>query len=355
MKIALIEIGNSHDECLYSQIKIIKSSKDIHLTLIANKSLEESASYYDLVDCKKFVSLRKGIKQWIDLYKLWVYYKKEDFDKIIFNTAQGKETSRILRFPFGKKTKFYGTLHDTRKLNSSYSQKAISKKIDHYFILNEYLEKNIPSSAKKHLTFSVFHPIFFPTYPEVQVDKKEEEIWICVPGQVESKRRDYRALFDSIKQFDIDKKVKFVLLGRYGHAHGDGDRLLEQLTSLKVEDQFLIWEKFIPLDLFHAMIKNSDFVLPLIHPGDDSGDLYKGQISGAFNIAVGYKKPLLIEEGVSSDLNDYDMITYKKSELMKTINELVSDKSTLPFEQDKWTFSTQRKAYLQGLGIEVKD
>jgi len=353
MKIAIVELGGSHDECLYAQIKMIKSVQGIHLTLICNDSLKDNVKYYDLVDQKLFIPLKRGDKQWPSLYRLWLQLKKERFNKIIFNTAQGKVIRKLLRFPFHKRTQFYGTLHDTRKIASSHTQKGISKKVRHYFILNEYLEKNMTKGGKNRISFSVYHPIFFPAYPQQNINKKKDEIWICIPGQVELKRRDYTTLFESIKQHGIHKNVKFLLLGRYGHAHGDGDYILKKIAALSVQDHFLLWEKFVPVDVFHNMIKNSDYILPLIHEGDISGNLYKNQISGAYNLAVGYRKALVVEKRIAEKvLMDYEPITYDKETLMKTINELPSPTSKQLYEHEKWSFDAQRKNYLQAIGLD---
>lgn len=355
MKIALVEIGGSHDECIYSQIKIIKSYKGIDLTLICDDSLKENSKYFDLVDKKIFIPIRKGYKQWIDYYRLWRLIKSEGFDKIILNTGQGMRISKLLYFPFGNHTKFYGILHNSKKIIASLSQKIISRKVKHYYVLNEYLESNIEKGEKNNLSFSVLHPVFFPKYPELPINKKKDEIWICIPGRVELKRRDYETLFKSIKDYGINKNIKFLLLGSCSHTHGDGDYVKKQISNLSVQNNFLTWENFIPVNVFHSMIKNSDYILPLIHEGDISGDYYKTIITGAYNIAVGYKKAMLIEKAISNDLLDYNPIIYDKNFLMKTINQLNKSGSINPYNHKKLSFDFQRRTYLNSLGLTLPD
>jgi len=352
MKIALIEIGGSHDECLYSQVKILKSVKNVHLTLICDESLRENVKYYDSVDENIFIQItKKGFRQWRDLYELWKLCKKEKFDKIIFNTAQGKIISKFLMFPFSKRVDFYGTLHNVSKLGSSGTQRRISKKVKHYFILNEYLENGLMKNNTKNNSFSVFHPVFFPNYPKLKIDKKENEIWICIPGQVELKRRDYGALFESIKAYGININIKFLLLGKYGHKHGDGDFIKKHIQKLSIENQFMTWEGFIPVSTFNSMIKMSDYILPLIHNKDSSGELYQNQISGAFNIAVGHKKEIIVETALSEILRDYSPVVYEKQSLMKTINNLTSIDVDDLFTDEKWSFDYQKKSFLKALNI----
>ncbi len=348
MKIALIEMTNSHDECLYSQVKIIRTVPNVHLTLICTSSLKENIEFIDSVDRKVFYEMKKGIHEWIFMFKLWHFCRKENFDKIIFNTAQGILTGRLMKFPYKKRTNFYGILHETKKLGTSFSQNRISKKIKHYFILNDYLKNN----TKYKFTVSVFYPIFFPPFTFEPVDKKIGDTWICVPGQVELKRRDYKALFESIELHGINENVKILLLGRYGHSNGDGAYIQEQISRLNLEDNILIWENFIPVVHFHTMVNSSDYILPLIHEGDASGDLYQNQISGAFNLAAGYKKPLVLEKHIFDKCKFSKAVTYDVESIMKTLNELKPNDTANIYYEEKMDFEIQRKNYLESIGIK---
>lgn len=354
MKIALIEIGGSHDECLYSQVKILKSVENIELSLVYNESLQDSIDYFDLVDHKKPVLIRSGSKRLIDLFKLWKWIKKEGFDKVIFNTAQGKIISRLLLLPF--KAKLYGTLHNIRKLAGSGSQKLITKKMERYFVLNQYLIEKINPQAKAAKEFVEFHPIFFPNYPKYGIEKKENEIWICVPGQVENKRRDYPALFESLKNEGCNKNLKFIFLGRCGHQHGDGEYVKSQINALGMEDNFMLWEAFVDVKLFHNMLAVCDYILPLMHKGHPSGDLYVNQISGAFNIAAGYKTPLIMEKAYAGEkFTDYDTVLYDKQNIMQVLNGLCQAPNPVNYKLEKWSFAYQRKQYLKAVDIEISE
>ncbi len=348
MKVALVEIGGSHDECLYSQIRIIKSHSNIHLTLVCNEVLEGNTKHFDLIDEKVFVSVRSGFKQWLDLFRIWQTLRAKNFEKIIFNTAQGRAVSRLFRFPFKNGIEFYGILHDTSKVSSSHSQRFISKRMDHYFVLSHYLLRTIKNDS----SYSVFFPVYFPDYQDQKVSKEEGEIWICVPGQVELKRRDYTALFDSIQEFGVAKNIKFLLLGRCEHSHGDGSFVKKRIAELSVSDNFFTWDEFVPVSIFYSLIKNSDYIMPLIHEDHISGNLYKNQISGAYNLAVAYSKPILAELDVSEKmLSEYNPITYEKRGMMKTINQLGVPDVTNLYSDNKWSFDFQRKLYLESIGI----
>lgn len=345
MKIALIELGSSHDECLYSQIKILTSNSDIQLTLICNTLLKENVKHFELEGKTFFFTIKKGISKWLSLFKIWQFCYKNKFDKIIFNTATGKSVQILLLFPFHKQTKYYGTIHNIGKLNKSKSQKFITKRLSHFFILNEYLSRNL----KIDKSFSSFYPIFFPDYKVESISKSKDEIWICVPGQVELKRRDYKTLFESIEAFGIQAHLKILLLGRYGHFYGDGPYILEQIERLNLKNNIMIWKDFIPVENFHNMVRMSDYILPLIHPGDESGLLYENQITGAFNLAIGYKKPLILETSVSDKFPE--SISYEKHKIIETLNSLKSTENKDFYQDKKWTFEYQKEIYLKGIGV----
>ena len=255
MKIALVEIGGSHDECLYSQIKFIKSTDNIYLSLICNEKLQKNASLFDMVDEKSFIPLRSGIALWIDIFRLRQKLIKEKYDKIIFNTAQGSNLKKLLWFGLDKNTELIGLLHDTQKLYCSHSQKMISKKIRKYFLLSDYLLQDIRQSIKKNLILETFYPIFFPNYREITVNKEKFDLWICIPGQVELKRRDYIGLFRSIKKNGINHRIKFILLGPCQHPYGDGEYIKQEITKHNVKDNFMLWNDFIYFEQFHSIIK----------------------------------------------------------------------------------------------------
>lgn len=346
LRVALIELSTSHDECLYAQVKMLKSDKNIHLTLICNEKHRDNVKYYDLVNTIEFVQINKGIHVWLDLFRVRKMMLKGNFDKIVFNTAQGPLLKKLLMLPFGK-TDMIGTLHNTNKLNGSVGQKIISKKIRKYFVLNDYLLDTIRPKDHPALQFASYYPIFFPTFPEINVTKKENEIWICVPGQVELKRRDYNSLFDSIEKTGIKAAVRFILLGRCSHAHGDGNQVKDWILQNNLTDHFMLFDDFISPELFHSILKKCDYVLPLIHPLHKSFDLYKTQVSGAYNLAFAYKKPLLMEKSFSlyTDFKD-NSVFYDCNQIMETLNNVKPDSSAAFYTEEKWNFEFQKNKYL---------
>src|SRR5690606_29138848 len=103
IKVALVEISNSHSECLYSQIKILKSVPDLELTLIGSFAIQKSVELFDMVDKKVFFSARNGAASWIDIFKIWRYCILNKFDYIILNSAQGTKILHFVLFPYHRK------------------------------------------------------------------------------------------------------------------------------------------------------------------------------------------------------------------------------------------------------------
>ncbi len=86
MKIAIIEIGGSHSECLYSQILFLKSQPHVSVTLIVDSDLAGRVSNFTQVD--ELVVIEIGREKWKAIFKIRSLLFKGKFDKVILNTAQ---------------------------------------------------------------------------------------------------------------------------------------------------------------------------------------------------------------------------------------------------------------------------
>jgi hypothetical protein len=200
-----------------------------------------------------------------------------------------------------------------------------------------------------------FYPIFFPQIDTPNIYKPKDEIWICIPGQVEYKRRDYESLFKSIAQYGLPAKIRLIFLGRCMHAHGDGIRVKKMIDNLGIKSQCLLFDGFVPIDLFFAYIKRSDFILPLIHPNSTESKAYGYEkVSGAFNVAFGFKKVMFCDEYYKDNIDFSDSCIFYRPEELHLIFEHVDNhqRNTIKFYQNPcWDFSYQQKKYLSFLGI----
>lgn len=351
-KIALVEMGGSHDECLYAQVRYLKSAGH-RVELICNHSLKSNVDYFDGLDRVHFIELRTGLTQWVDLWRIRKLLVKGKFDRIVFNTAQGNVLKNLFLLPLPKKSLRFGVIHNLRKLGKSHSQKVITRHLKAYFVLSDYLIDRVDPEVRKTVKLQPLYTVFYPNYPKVDVAKLEHEIWICVPGQVERSRRDYDSLFDSIERYGVNKNVKFIFLGRCEHADGDGSYVKQRIAELGVTEQFMLWDSFIETELFYSILQQSDYILPLIHPDHESFSLYEYQISGAFNLAFGYKKPLLMERSFA-ELEDFktNAIVYSVATMMEQMNALSTPDFQQFYQEEKWRFEYQRDGFLKVLGLE---
>lgn len=291
-KAALIEIGGSHDECLYSQLAFLKSG-GYETHLICSSNLEQQVADYTNADEKLFIDFidKDIISNWKKLGQLRNYIVHNTITTVIFNTSEGAHIRNFTLLPFPHNIQFAGTIHNAKKLHGSFSQSIISRRVKKYFVLHDYLLQYIP--AKMRAQCSSYYPIFFPNYPSVEhIDKKANDIWVCIPGQLEYKRRDYTALAKAIAETKTHLPLKFILLGKSKHRYGDGAAFENLVKELNIENYFVLWDGFIDNNTFYSYLQASDFIMPLIHKGAEGFDNYfKYQVSGSFNLAIAYKKP----------------------------------------------------------------
>lgn len=347
-KVALIEFHNAHLECLYSQIQFLNEG-GYQVYGIANEksktSWQQMGNFEDLQAISK--SGLKGFKVWKLLWAIRLYLVKNDISIIVFNTAQSGYVKKFCSLPFPKHFKFLGTLHDLKKLEHSGSQKVISRRVKHYWVLNDYL---VPESSK--YSISSYYPIFFPKLLLKETIKKPKgEVWVCIPGQVECKRRDYETLFKGIAKNPLPNNIKFILLGKSMHPSGDGAWVKREIKRLNCKNHFVMWKGFVENDEFDTYMQLSDYILPLIHPHNNFFDAYlKYRVSGAFNQAFGYKKPLLMHSSFSTipDFNENAQFyeTESLDNLLEQICKLKKVDEKL-YEGLKWQFNFQMNHYLE--------
>lgn len=333
-KIALIEVTDFHDECLFSQIEYLKSP-EVHITLICNAKLANRVNKIKGVDKYIFIDLSSKLKK----YKAWIsiwFYVKNNVSKVIFNTAENY-IFKLLFLPF-KNVELIGILHNGHKLKRK-KQKIISKKLDKYFVLGHFIKRSIKKEGLTQNPVGVFYPILFPEYKTV-LNKPENEIWITIPGAVESDKRDYSSLYELL----LPKNVKLILLGA---AKTEAAKfLLKKLSQSKLEDNLMVFDKFIPNEIFHAYIEKSDFILPLIHPCiEQFSHFLNYKISGSYNLAIGYRKPLLLEKSLKPIEELNDCANYYDSENMNSILSAIEEEKDY-YKSLTWSKEHQRKAFL---------
>lgn len=356
LKAALIEIDGSHDECLYSQLLFLKQG-GYTTTLICNEKLRSQVMEFDAADEKLFFPLDNQSK-WQELKDLWrirQYIVRHNITTVIFNSAHASRVKYLTQMLFPRRFRFYGTLHGINKLKGSFTQKMISRKVKKYFVLNDYLLQNLGQLPHRGLQFSSYYPIFFPAFAgKPLVEKPANEYWIAIPGQVEYKRRDYETLVRAFAQLKDKTGYKFLLLGKSEHRHGNGPELRALIDELGVADYFVFWKDFLDNASFHAYLEQCDVMMPLIHPGNDGFRKYLVyQITGMYNLAFAYRKPMLMLEDFSAyeDFKENAVFYTLDSlpEVLQHAREKIAAIAPQMYRQPKWSFDWQAKNYLDFL------
>lgn len=348
-KICLIELGGSHFECMETQIHFLKD--DFHLTLLTNSDkLDKASALVPLVDEVKAMPFSANesftLANSLNITRL---LKKSDYDFIVLNTAQGGiKWICLLSFFIGVKAKFLGILHNVHKLKKGFGQRIISQRVSHYFVFGDFLEKYAQTFSKKSI--SSFLPIFVRHENVVSVRKPADEFWICIPGNIEFKRRDYPKLLDAITTTNLSDKVRFVLLG--ATKSKDAEVLKEKINELKINDFFILFDEYIDTQIFNTYLSLSDCVLPLLTADSSETKLYQTcKVSGSWLNVLTFHKPLLCHNIFDhlDDLQKRSIFYSDLKELFQTYlqnptHEMFSGLVTTDVKQD---FEYQKQVFLK--------
>ncbi len=342
MKVALIELGDAHAECLYSQLLFLKKSgAEVHL--LCSSAMEPQVWRFEEADSIQYFAHKKGsfFRNMVNTMAIRKFIIKNRIDKVVFNTVEEPHVRGFLNLILPGSVEFIGILHDASK----YHAVALSR-VKKIFVLNDYILYNVTTRLGK--LFASFYPIFFPNFRLEEFNKPSKEIWICIPGQVEFRKRDYKALFSALETKRPKENLRFILLGRSDHHNGNGREVKEFIRRSGLEKFFMLFEGFIDDVLFHSYLRSCDYVMPLIHPGDPSFETYmNNQVSAAYNMAFAYKIPMICHKALERypDFRDTSLF-YTPETIVKTINGLGSVKKNRFYKDSKWKFETQRSRYI---------
>lgn len=296
MKVALIEIGGSHDECLFTQILALHQNQIPVFMLTTQEVWDRNPAWHPMVSEIKCVSfVGKFGSDW-KIWKLAIHdFKRFGVTHVVCNTAQGGQI-RNLTFLLPRSMKMLGIIHTIRKFQGSFTQKVIHRRIRSYLLLSDFLrEKIVPPTG---IEVGVFYPIVYPK-SELRFPKNPNEISIGIVGGVEFRRKDLYGFVDMLEQ--TPEQVKVYFLGKSKRESDDFKTFHSLLVEKKIEDKVVFFDHFLSQEELDAHLRNMDFLCPLIHPETPSAEQYiSNQISGMFNIAFGYRIPLLIHQAYAS-------------------------------------------------------
>ena len=341
MKIAIVEISESHEECIYTQVSFLKDA-GFSVTLFGHPNIIKQAnSYIHLFDTIQEIDF--NTLSFLKSFSLQIKLTKQlaTFDSVIFNTASSsKKLRNIALFLTFYKVDVIGVLHDAKRLEKSFTQRLFSIKIKKYFVLNDFIKENYKNIRASKL--ESFYPIFFPKTDTEEITKDVNDIWITIPGRLHYSRRNYKFLIEQLQKHQINKNIKFVILGNINSK--DGLHFLEELKNYELVHSFIIFKEFISNSTYYSYLEKSDYILPLLNLNDKS--YLKSKITGTFNMAFGFKKSMICNQelAIISDINK-NGILYDEHSFISILNELSFDDSNR-YDDEKWTYKYQKTKYI---------
>lgn len=341
-KIVVVELNPYHDECLYSQCLLLRRL-DMDIMVVANsiarKRVEDSLKSLNVKTM--FFPFSSGIKGLGAILSFYRLVRSMGDIHLHFNTAQGNVAWKLFLLPFPKRIIVTGTIHNVPKLQTSFGQKIITRQIKKYMLLSDLLMPAYMKLCQKPAV--VVYPVFYPKNETVELLKPKEETWIVVPGAVSLGRRDFSSLFSS-KPFSLNDKIKIILLGNINR--GDGSTVLDWIRENGMERNFISFNEYVPNNLFYSYVEKCDYIMPLVHPSKAKYAKYiKEKISGTYNLAVAYRKPMLCptEMSVYEDFIDTSFF-YDVDKITDCLNSLAAEKPQKKlFSIPKWTIEYQMK------------
>jgi hypothetical protein len=346
-KIALVEFGGSHDECLLSQMVALKQ-RGCSITFVSTKAMYERNPFFeDYCNDVHFVSLTgAALGDFKAMRDLNHFFRSQGIQKVILNTAQGGHV-RNLCLTSSKNVEFIGIIHTLKKFQGSFTQRIIDLKIRKYFVLNDFFLSKI--KTKRGQSVESFYPLRFLHFDK-KIEKPKEEIWITIIGGVENRRKDLIGSLDLMLK--TPPHCKFIFLGKSDPSSKDRQQLDLILKGSVLENRVLLFDQFVSAEDFDAYLNQTDIIWPMVHPNTPSADEYfRNQISGAINVSFSYKIPLLIHDYYFEkwdDLNDslhYGIATFK-SDFEKGL-AILKDLKIKIVEKEKFNPEYQEKKYVR--------
>ncbi|MBS1515653.1 MAG: hypothetical protein JSS63_11500 [Bacteroidetes bacterium] len=350
-EILIAEFEKTHTEILHSQILFL-----LHRGYKINLWLNEEADFEDVYDGKVNIVKSKTEISSLNLkllYKVLRFIKQHNIEKIILNTAHGLLIRNLCFILLNKKVEVTGVLHQAHKLIKSSTQSIISKKVKKNFVLNDYVKDFVLKETKGKYKVESFYPIYFNKLSDVKY-KPNYKIIITVPGNVIQLRKDYVFLIKNLLKLEdeIRDNFQFIILGRA--TDKESPEMLQMIGENNISEDFVkIYKEYVSEEEFSEVVQNSDFIMPLIHPtGHSYNEYLSTEISGAFNTAFGYHKPLLMYESFSKfeDFKKFSVF-YNESNFLHILKNLTEKNMTTELKKryenyPKFDFNFQANKYI---------
>lgn len=292
-RMALAELSNGHGEVLLPQVEFLLAN-GVEVWVIVRRSILDSGILEPVRGAIHVHELSgaRGLARLREYWRIRRLLRENGIGRLVINTAEGKDALRLC-WMSGRRIKKFGILHNPHKLLSSTTQRLISRSIEQYLVIGERLCKerhHFPGAP--HL--ECFYPVLRGEPSETRPSAKE--LVICIPGNLEQKRRDYFGLLEQLRgHTDLAGRVRFILLG--DASRGEGPELKERIERFGLGSIVTTFSGRVPQSVFLDQVEAADALMSLTHPDCRYFEMYREyKVSGALQLALSYKKPLLMHE-----------------------------------------------------------
>lgn len=345
-RIALVEIGGSHDECLLTQMRALHGGSNELLLYTTQPIVDRNPSFVNYLSQTHILSMSgsKSDKK-REIKRLWSSLKEQKVDVVVLNTAQGKLILSLVLKALFSKIQCVGIIHTSRMFKESFTQKLISLKVKKYLVLSEFIKNDCPVS--RNIKLDWFYPLDFPSVSENLVRDPNHFVII---GGVETRRKDLDGFLTLAAS--APDSIRWTFLGKSDANSEEVRSFLEELELRNLTDRVTYFSDFVDQQTFVDTLATATGIVPLIHPDTNSADQYfKNQIPGAMNVALAFKIPMLIHEQYTNWTEIKDAaVYYNFDDFSDKINGLISNFEVLNEtmeRQEKFNGSFHRKSYSQ--------
>ncbi|MBV6646613.1 MAG: hypothetical protein KI790_14245 [Cyclobacteriaceae bacterium] len=346
--VAIIELGKGHTELIPSHLRMLHG----HADQIFYVGLHRHLKILDITKFDRALTIhgKSGISGLIELWHIRQFLKGNKVTHVIFNTTKG---SKILKLTYLIPSSIHqsGVLHELLDLQRSTSQKLISRRLSKYMVLSQSIF--VHATKQKTKVGNYFYPIYFTTYTPKSQD--QISISIAIPGNIEQKRRDYLGLIDQLRGKAL-KNIQFIVLG--DSTFRDGPMIKDKVQEAGLTDHFKFFEGFIDEDTYYRLVSNCHAVAPLLHPNVKDYEKYMtSKISGSFNLAFGFKKPLLLPHSLAN-LDEFISVSigYDMGSLSSFLSDLdpaaLTAIASAITDDSRFDLKNQRTRYLSIFNVD---
>jgi len=358
-KIMVTEFSVSHSEILHAVIAFLTDSGyEVHGWINKDAGFDsESVPENAMMHLRTNRGFFSHIKFTMGLL---FYLLRHGISIVYINTAHGLLVRNfcLLSYLFGFEVT--GLMHHGEKLKDSKTQDIISGKIKKYYVLSDFIKLNLEKEYGNTYKFSAFYPVVLKNQSVQEVKNRDYKL-ICIPGEVSDKRKNYNALIDCARTYreKFKGKVKFEVLGKIKYQWNK--KYIEEMNSPELKGLFITYDDFISNNRFYERISECDLILPLIIPGVENFDNYiKYQISGAYNMAYIFKKPMLLYDSFRG-FGEFEGISvfYNEENLGEVINDIINNNEHVNelrqniISSKRLDFEYQRKKFKEFLEIKI--